>query len=207
MCDFSRMDRRLVIVHLQRNHVEQNNQKPFICPVQSCNKSFRRNDQLNAHKRLSHEGGQKYQCHLCGHRCDYKKRLQEHINAIHTKEKPFKCEKCSFATSWRTQLTQHLWCVHGEGKGSTYTCDLCGYSTKRQGKYKNHLMNLHNIGVKSPAMCSICGRSFKTKNYLMDHMYKVHKKTMGGKDTKAALKERGIQPQVAGVESLETTSA
>ena len=41
----------------------------------------------------------------------------------------------------------------------------------------------------------------------MDHMYKVHKKTMGGKDTKAALKERGIQPKLAGAESLESTSA
>ena len=54
-------------------------------------------------------------------------------------------------------------------------------------------MNVHNIGDFRPALCTLCGMTFKTKNYLMDHMYKVHKKTMSGKDTKAALKEKGLQ--------------
>jgi hypothetical protein len=35
--------------------------------------------------------------------------------------------------------------------------------------------------------------TFKTKNYLMDHMYKVHKKTLRGKDTKAAMKEKAMK--------------
>ena len=50
-------------------------------------------------------------------------------------------------------------------------------------------MNLHNIGEYKPGLCPICGMTFKTKAYLMDHMYKVHKKTLKGKDTKAAMKE------------------
>ena len=51
-------------------------------------------------------------------------------------------------------------------------------------------MNLHNIGEYKPGLCPICGMTFKTKAYLMDHMYKVHKKTLKGKDTKAAIQER-----------------
>ena len=51
-------------------------------------------------------------------------------------------------------------------------------------------MNVHNIGDFRPALCTLCGMTFKTKNYLMDHMYKVHKKTLRGKDTKAAMKEK-----------------
>ena len=50
-------------------------------------------------------------------------------------------------------------------------------------------MNLHNVGDYKPGLCPICGMTFKTKAYLMDHMYKVHKKTLKGKDTKAAIKE------------------
>ena len=51
-------------------------------------------------------------------------------------------------------------------------------------------MNLHNIGDHKPGLCTICGMTFKTRYYLMDHMYKVHKKTLAGKDTKAAMKEK-----------------
>ena len=51
-------------------------------------------------------------------------------------------------------------------------------------------MNLHNIGEYKPGLCPICGMTFKTKAYLMDHMYKVHKKTLKGKETKAAAKAR-----------------
>ena len=54
-------------------------------------------------------------------------------------------------------------------------------------------MNVHNIGDFRPALCTLCGMTFKTKNYLMDHMYKVHKKTLRGKDTKAAMKEKAMK--------------
>ena len=54
-------------------------------------------------------------------------------------------------------------------------------------------MNVHNIGDFKPGLCTLCGMTFKTKNYLMDHMYKVHKKTLRGKDTKAAIKERAMK--------------
>ena len=54
-------------------------------------------------------------------------------------------------------------------------------------------MNLHNIGEYKPGLCPICGMTFKTKAYLMDHMYKVHKKTLRGKDTKAAMKEKAMK--------------
>ena len=87
-------------------------------------------------------------------------------------------------------LTTHLWVLHGEGKGRVYTCEQCGYTTKVQSLYRNHLMNLHNIGEYKPGLCPICGMTFKTKSYLMDHMYKVHKKTLKGKDTKAATKDQ-----------------
>ena len=54
-------------------------------------------------------------------------------------------------------------------------------------------MNVHNIGDFKPGLCTLCGMTFKTKNYLMDHMYKVHKKTLRGKDTKAAMKEKAMK--------------
>ena len=66
-------------------------------------------------------------------------------------------------------------------------------------------MNLHNIGEYKPGLCPICGMTFKTKSYLMDHMYKVHKKTMAGKDTKAALKEKGMPPEITETHLLEAT--
>ena len=83
--------------------------------------------------------------------------------------------------------------MHDEGKGSVYTCEQCGYTTKRKELYRNHLMNVHNIGDFKPGLCTLCGMTFKSKNYLMDHMYKVHKKTLRGKDTKAAMKEKAMK--------------
>ena len=93
-------------------------------------------------------------------------------------------------------LTTHLWVIHGEGKGNIFTCEQCGYTTKVHSLYRNHLMNLHNIGEYKPGLCPICGMTFKTKAYLMDHMYKVHKKTLKGKDTKAAQQDRSSEENV-----------
>lgn len=209
-CTFTTLARAEVIMHVHTKHGTKSkkkfSKKCIFCPY--CSQYFKNAENLNKHIKIVHEEVElninniknckmerkkQFQCSICSHEMSSKTRIREHMNAVHTKSKNFICEKCDFTSNYSRNLVKHMWGVHGEGKGNIYTCDQCGYTTKRQYLYKNHLMNLHNVGDHKPGLCTICGMTFKTRYYLMDHMYKVHKKTLAGKDTKAAKKEKTLK--------------
>ncbi|XP_023697564.2 uncharacterized protein [Paramormyrops kingsleyae] len=67
-------------------------EKPFMCPVESCDRRFSRSDELNRHIRI-HTGHKPFHCRICLRSFSRSDHLTTHTRT-HTGEKPFSCEVC-----------------------------------------------------------------------------------------------------------------
>ncbi|KAL4640986.1 early growth response protein 2b-like [Arapaima gigas] len=67
-------------------------ERPFPCPVESCDRRFSRSDELTRHIR-THTGHKPFQCHICMRGFGRSDHLATHVRT-HTGEKPFQCELC-----------------------------------------------------------------------------------------------------------------
>lgn len=67
-------------------------EKPFSCPMESCDRRFSRSDELNRHIRI-HTGHKPFQCRICLRSFSRSDHLTTHTRT-HTGEKPFSCDVC-----------------------------------------------------------------------------------------------------------------
>ncbi|XP_033949515.1 early growth response protein 1-B [Pseudochaenichthys georgianus] len=67
-------------------------EKPFTCPMESCDRRFSRSDELNRHIRI-HTGHKPFQCRICLRSFSRSDHLTTHTRT-HTGEKPFSCDTC-----------------------------------------------------------------------------------------------------------------
>ncbi|KAM3865065.1 uncharacterized protein ACN63O_010775 [Diretmus argenteus] len=67
-------------------------EKPFTCPMESCDRRFSRSDELNRHIRI-HTGHKPFQCRICLRSFSRSDHLTTHTRT-HTGEKPFSCDVC-----------------------------------------------------------------------------------------------------------------
>ncbi|XP_068607500.1 early growth response protein 2b [Brachionichthys hirsutus] len=67
-------------------------EKPFACPMESCERRFSRSDELNRHIRI-HTGHKPFQCRICLRSFSRSDHLTTHTRT-HTGEKPFSCDVC-----------------------------------------------------------------------------------------------------------------
>ncbi|XP_042195913.1 early growth response protein 1-like isoform X2 [Callorhinchus milii] len=67
-------------------------ERPYACPVQTCDRRFSRSDELTRHIRI-HTGQKPFQCRICMRNFSRSDHLTTHIRT-HTGEKPFACEIC-----------------------------------------------------------------------------------------------------------------
>ncbi|XP_028669012.1 early growth response protein 1 [Erpetoichthys calabaricus] len=68
------------------------NERPYGCPVETCDRRFSRSDELTRHIRI-HTGQKPFQCRICMRNFSRSDHLTTHIRT-HTGEKPFACEIC-----------------------------------------------------------------------------------------------------------------
>uniref|UniRef100_A0A8C0FTK3 C2H2-type domain-containing protein n=1 Tax=Bubo bubo TaxID=30461 RepID=A0A8C0FTK3_BUBBB len=68
-------------------------ERPYACPVESCDRRFSRSDELTRHIRI-HTGQKPFQCRICMRNFSRSDHLTTHIRT-HTGEKPFKVEKAA----------------------------------------------------------------------------------------------------------------
>ncbi|XP_066470715.1 early growth response protein 1 [Tiliqua scincoides] len=67
-------------------------ERPYACPVESCDRRFSRSDELTRHIRI-HTGQKPFQCRICMRNFSRSDHLTTHIRT-HTGEKPFACDVC-----------------------------------------------------------------------------------------------------------------
>ncbi|XP_062591401.1 early growth response protein 2-like [Saccostrea cucullata] len=67
-------------------------ERPYACPVESCDRRFSRSDELTRHIRI-HTGQKPFQCRICMRQFSRSDHLTTHVRT-HTGEKPFSCDVC-----------------------------------------------------------------------------------------------------------------
>lgn len=67
------------ICHKNKSDLEE----LFVCPFESCDKSFKRRSYLTAHIRQKH-GERQFKCEECGTALSTKQKLRQHVDRIHT---------------------------------------------------------------------------------------------------------------------------
>lgn len=67
-------------------------ERPYPCPVESCDRRFSRSDELTRHIRI-HTGQKPFHCRICMRSFSRSDHLTTHVRT-HTGEKPFSCDSC-----------------------------------------------------------------------------------------------------------------
>ena len=148
-------------------------QRPFVCTIDNCEKSFTCKSYLNKHLKRPHNGEsdankrekKKYICKECKKEFKNKFLLKTHFSE-HTGIKPFKCEECDAAFALRSRLIRH------KKRHRGYPCDKsdCQFVADTWSQLRKHIAVSH----KRVYSCNLCSKVLLSK-YSLDNHLKAHK--------------------------------
>ena len=155
-------------------------EKGFTC--ETCNRSFKRQQELNRHTRTVHAENKpkkEITCETCNRSFKRQQELNRHTWTVHAENKPKKeiaCETCNRSFKRQQELNRHTWTVHAENKPKKeITCETCNRSFKRQQELNRHTWTVHAENKpKKEITCETCNRSFKRQQELNRHTWTVH---------------------------------
>lgn len=99
-------------------------ERPYACPVESCDRRFSRSDELTRHIRI-HTGQKPFQCRICMRNFSRSDHLTTHIRT-HTGEKPFACDICGRKFARSDERKRHTKIhLRQKDKKSRQKCSLC----------------------------------------------------------------------------------
>lgn len=140
----------------------------FLCEI--CDKSFKKNWQLNRHKKVFHLNVKNYICSYCNRGFKQLYHLREHITS-HTGERKFKCDICnktfSRMSSQRKHMKAHEAAPGEKSKKSPFLCSICGKKFPYSNGAQRH-MRTHSDDRRFE--CKICGNKFSQTTHLRVHL-------------------------------------
>lgn len=191
-CDAAYRKKWLLDDHLRKHFKE----RPFVCTVAECTKTFTKEPHLKRHMAMVHEKVCELVCDVtdCGKIFNNKYSLKKHKNKAHTEvEFPFVCNDCQKGFNKKWKLNQHMYEHTGEPpfkcskcnlgflllrdltkhtrNHKSYTCD-CGEIFEKWSILRRHKKNNCEYIVKN---CKKCGTTFTTKQGLRDHYKECNK--------------------------------
>ena len=84
----------------------QEGEKPHACT--SCDKRFKKKDNLDRHISNVHEGSRPNVCIICGQSFAQKSVLITHFQTVHEKQKLYQCDICGDRLSNKGRLDYHI---------------------------------------------------------------------------------------------------
>ena len=101
--------------------------------------SSKKKQNLIRHKKVTHEGGEKYSCERCEFKTTQKPRLTLHIE-VHHEGLRFGCDQCDYVALRKDKLRDHILAIH---EGIRYGCKMCEYQAKRKDTLLKHEKKCH----------------------------------------------------------------
>ncbi|RWS26843.1 transcription factor IIIA-like protein [Leptotrombidium deliense] len=144
-------------------------ERPFICSLEGCDKSFTCINYLKKHMKRPHGVApvvtarikKVHECKDCGKIFKHKFDLKTH-SAVHGGEKPFKCNMCSASFALKCRLKKHM--KRHEGYPcKEESCDFVAESWSELVKHKS-------VDHKKQFKCDMCGSTFLTPGNLDNHI-------------------------------------
>ena len=151
--------------HVKRFH-EGDKSDMVVCP--QCGKSMR-NNYLNTHTRIVHEGIKDAKCEICGKLFSVTNKLKMHMLSVHEDKKDHTCEACGMCFSQISSLKRHIQRIHEKRKD--VKCDHCSKFFFSTVDLKQHILWQH---VDDKHRCETCGNSFAEISELQRHMERNH---------------------------------
>lgn len=150
-------------------------EKTMACTVPGCFKKFNRPARLLAHLRShNNERPYKCTYEGCDKAYADKKHLNGHVLSAHTKESKFTCNQCGkgFATGQR--LKRHALVHEGEERYKCRDYPPCTQSFRKHQTLQRHIMKDH-LGEKPyKCTHQGCGEGYDTANALKSHTMRAH---------------------------------
>lgn len=131
-----------------------------------CDKSFRKDERLEAHINLIHLGKKAVICKLCNSGFSNMGNLKRHHMLQHSqvKQKKHVCTECNKAFNYSSSLSKHMR-IHQNIRN--YICDHCAKSFVHKTGLQSHLLT-HS--TETPFPCTTCDRQFKSNGMLQIHI-------------------------------------
>ncbi len=156
---------------IQKSHLDEHMssvhkaEKPFVCDVDGCAKSFARKFTLNTHKKIHNRPDEPFQCDICKAGFNNNALLVKHKRKIHNIYEFVECSLCNIKFNTPSQLQSHNIYVHSTDR--SFRCIQCDSSFKTQGDLTRHVKYKHEI--TEAFICSKCGGKFNWKHNLTSH--------------------------------------
>lgn len=153
--------------------------RPYECPVEGCNKKYRRKTHLVTHCKIAHsvEEDKSFICNVegCNWAFTLKYQLTKHMKT-HETPQPFKCQDCDLLFKTESNLLEHRTIHTGKKK---YICEEegCDASFIVPSKLKSHIFSIHSKECRYSCTSDIenCSEKFKTYMELRKHVASFHK--------------------------------
>lgn len=159
--------RHMLNAHIKVKHTE-NEDRPFACPEENCNRRFVMQTFLRYHVNRVHKDGDARVCDVCARFFKCSKSYDLHYRVQHSNiDQRVQCQECQKWVKHDDALKNHM----RRHNATLETCKHCAKTYPGKKRLRVHIRNVHadidsTVTIKSEFPCPVCGKIFKKKQTL-----------------------------------------